>query len=133
MPMAKKYGMSRTFLSASPKSKLTKKTIWWDIQDIETLTWKGRCISMESTGSLQSVESYESDHLMVKFAPDGTLIWDAPVQLSVTPVKGFGDIQFDAANNMYISAVFDNSAKFYTPGSTEFQTVNMPGTFGSKP
>lgn len=85
------------------------------------------------TGSLQSVEIYESDHLMVKFAPDGTLIWDAPVQLSVTPVKGFGDIQFDAANNMYISAVFDNSVKFYTPGSTEFQTVNMPGTFGSKP
>lgn len=65
-----------------------------------------------------------SGHLIVKFNPDGSVIWDTPIFIASSSTNdGIVDLDFDKFNNIYLTGAFQFRAEFYSSESNVNETM----------
>lgn len=69
---------------------------------------------------------------IIKFNPEGAVIWDTKVRLESANIREFYKVGFDASNNIYISMGYDIYARIYRPGTNLSQIIYGDGGLGGK-
>ncbi|WP_445452612.1 T9SS type A sorting domain-containing protein [Flavobacterium sp. 25HG05S-40] len=81
----------------------------------------------------QQVVTPLATNSIVKFSPQGNVLWDTKAYLDSANNRDLIDVGIDGSDNIYIAAGFDGYARIYQPGSnTLSQLISGDGRYGSK-
>lgn len=59
-----------------------------------------------------------SDHIIMKFDENGTLLWDVPMTIEGGNISTIRDIELDSDNNIYITGAFEHRVVTYATNSS---------------
>lgn len=70
---------------------------------------------------------------IVKFSPDGGVIWDTGMFIQYTNAAGIVDVDFDSSNNIFLAGVLEHKVDIYSVGNSTPETIpGIINNYGGK-
>lgn len=106
------------------------------ISSAKLYAYNGTPVEIKKNGIVNDVivsQVTDRNFAMVKFTPDGDVLWDIPFDISGANGESITKMKVDSNNNIYITGEFETFIKVYDIGSTSYnELVGWPGNFGAK-